>query len=187
MLKKQQEMQLNFLGNYLKTNDFNKFAKTTTKIFWHIFIDGAARGNPGPAGAGIYILDDKKKPVIKKGFYLGERTNNQAEYLALAIALFLLKKEVRKMKQEIPKIDFFSDSELLVKQMKGLYKIKNPILSLIKKLIDTMMPKEFSYSFTHVLRKENTNADKLANNGIDKKNKIPPEFLKILTEHHIPI
>ena len=93
-----------------------------------IHIDGAARGNPGPAGAGIYITH-QNKPIIKKGFYLGQKTNNQAEYLALVLALLLIESWCVQEEISQPYLSFFSDSELLVRQMTGIYKIKNSTLS----------------------------------------------------------
>jgi len=147
---------------------------------WMVYIDGAARNNPGPAGVGIYVTDGKKS-IIKKGFYLGEKTNNQAEYLALAIAIFLIKKTCAENTIDCPPLHFISDSELLVKQMNKHYKVKNPVLIKIKSLIETMLHGA-AYSFKHVLRHENTIADELANHGIDKKNKLPTDFLKFLAE-----
>lgn len=99
-----------------------------------IFVDGAARGNPGPAGAGIFITQADKE-LVKSGFFLGKKTNNQAEYLALALALFLLKKQIKNPE----KIIITSDSELLIKQMRGEYQVKNPILFQIKNLIHSML------------------------------------------------
>lgn len=139
-----------------------------------LFVDGAARGNPGPAGAGIYIRYSDSN-CIKKGFYLGEKTNNQAEYLALAIGLHLILK-----KDNHPKsVQIYSDSELLVKQMHGSYRVKNPNLLKIKTLIDDML-QDVNYKIKHVLRAKNKTADAMANEGIDKKNKIPESFLSLM-------
>jgi len=143
-----------------------------------IYIDGAARGNPGPAGAGIcMILDDQK--IVEKGFYLKEKTNNQAEYLALVLALLLLEKVFEKHDLADTHCTFFSDSELLVKQMRGEYKIKNAALAALKKLADELA-RTYTHRFTHVTRDKNKIADKLANLGIDKKNRIPVTLTKIL-------
>src|SRR5208282_5322045 len=68
---------------------------------WSIYIDGAARGNPGPAGIGIYVTDGTKA-IIKHGYYLGKKTNNQAEYLALAVAVFLIKNLCAEKKIDCP-------------------------------------------------------------------------------------
>ncbi len=148
-----------------------------------IYIDGAARGNPGPAGAGIYITIDEK-PTIKKGLYLEEKTNNQAEYLALLIALLLTQEMCKKHDLTHPHVSIFSDSELLVRQMNGAYKTKNPILAQLKKIISSLL-QTISYSFTHVTRDKNKIADKLANEGIDKKRAIPSNIAKILADYGV--
>jgi len=145
---------------------------------WNVYIDGAARGNPGPAGIGIYVTDGTKT-IIKHGFYLGKKTNNQAEYLALAVAVFLIKKEYTEKKIDCPTLHFFSDSELLIKQMNKFYKVKNAVLLQIKSMIEGMLVGS-KHSFKHVFREANTIADELANHGIDKKNKLPTDFLKFL-------
>ncbi len=150
---------------------------------WKIFVDGASRGNPGVAGAGVYIKQDDKN-TIKKGFYLGIKTNNQAEYLAVALALFLLKKETAKEKDEQPYVTITSDSQLLVRQMGGEYKVKNPILIRIKSLVTSMLH-NINYKFKHVLRSENTIADKLANQGINERQKMPASFEKLLVTNNI--
>lgn len=145
-----------------------------------IYIDGAARGNPGPAGAGIHIvLDDDK--ILNKGIYLGKKTNNQAEYLALALALLFAEKMCTEHHIKNPHLAVFSDSELLIKQMRGEYKVKNEILARLKSCIDASLEK-FSYKFAHVRREKNTIADSLANLGIDEKHKIPAPFIKHLSD-----
>jgi len=155
-----------------------------------IFVDGAARNNPGPAGAGVYITQGKKI-LVKRGFYLGSKTNNQAEYLALALAIFLAKQVLAKqeiVKNKIPetKLLIASDSELLVKQMNGQYKVKNPELKKIKTLASSLL-RDTTYSIRHVMREKNTIADALANIGIDKKLPIPADFLTLLVDHDLEI
>ena len=142
---------------------------------WKLFIDGASRGNPGPSGAGIYVTyNDTEK--IKKGIFLGTRTNNQAEYLALALGLFFLKDKLK----ETDTVVITSDSELLVQQMKGVYKIKDKTLQQLKRLIDTFL-ENITCTFEHVLRINNKKADVLANEGIDKKTHAPKAFLELLS------
>ncbi len=146
---------------------------------WKIHIDGAARGNPGPAGAGVLIEQEHRAP-IKEGIYLGEKTNNQAEYIALAYAIFLVQKKIDSSSDQVQHyLEIYSDSELLVRQMNGLYKIKNETLALIKRNIEASL-QGMHYKFIHVVRENNKEADKLANIAIDKKNKIPTDFLKFL-------
>lgn len=173
MIEKQQAL---FAQPSSSTKPITQQKKTTSfPISWKIFIDGAARGNPGKAGAGIYILDEHHKPLVKEGFFLGEKTNNQAEYLALALAIgFLI--ELTKHKTNDIVFTFVSDSLLLVKQMKGEYKVKNPILADIKQVLTKLLA-QYKVSFNHVLREKNTIADKLANDGVDRKRKLP-DFLQ---------
>lgn len=150
---------------------------------WTVFIDGASRGNPGTAGIGIYVLDESKKVIIKEGFYVGKNiTNNQAEYLALMFALLLLQKKLPET--SIPFITFISDSELLIRQMNGLYKIKNQTLAYLKSLIDSMLT-NLVYEFKHVMREHNAMADSLANYGLDKKRMLSEPLVTFLREHNL--
>lgn len=165
--------------NFLKKNS----SSNTDKI--QIFVDGAARNNPGPAGAGVYITYGKDI-LVKRGFYIGSKTNNQAEYLALALAIFLTRQEIEKNKIQEPNLSVASDSELLVKQMQGLYKVKNPELKKIKALATSLLS-DISYSIRHVMREKNTIADALANIGIDKKIPMPADFLTLLVDHDLEI
>ena len=128
-----------------------------------IFTDGAARGNPGPAGAGGVILDGDGKELGNVCRYLGEMTNNQAEYNALILSL----KEALRLK--IGRVSVFCDSELMVRQMLGQYKVKNEGLRpLFQEAIK--LSKEFgSFNINHVMRERNKAADKLANLAIDGK------------------
>jgi len=150
-----------------------------------IFVDGAARNNPGPAGAGVYVTHNGET-WIEQGFFLGSKTNNQAEYLALALAIFLTKNEITKRSLNDAHLAFTSDSELLVKQMKGAYKVKNPELQKIKSLVNSLL-QNISYTTRHVLREENKTADQLANVGIDKKQPLPVGFLTLLADHDVAI
>jgi len=148
---------------------------------WRLFVDGASRNNPGPSGAGIYVVRDGKE-MFKKGFYLGKKTNNQAEYLALVLGIFLLKKMVKPDENII----ITSDSLLLIKQLRGEYKIKNTELKELHRLAMQLL-KELTYECCHVLRADNEDADAMANAGIDTKNPIPPAFLNVLKEHDVNI
>ncbi|MFA5129267.1 MAG: ribonuclease HI family protein, partial [Patescibacteria group bacterium] len=85
-----------------------------------IFTDGGARGNPGPGGIGAVIYDENKKKIAEISEFLGHSTNNQAEYKAVIAAM----KKAKELKAEI--LEFFLDSELVVKQLKREYKVKNP-------------------------------------------------------------
>lgn len=131
-----------------------------------IYTDGGARGNPGPAGSGAVIYDGTKK-VGEVSEYLGVQTNNFAEYEALILVLEKTKKLFGNPVARPVAIKM--DSELIVKQMKGEYKVKNPVLkekyTRVKMLIAESFPK---ISFTHVRREQNTEADALANAAMDR-------------------
>ena len=148
-----------------------------------IYTDGASRGNPGQGGAGIYILYNKNI-ILRKSFYLGKVTNNQAEYLAFAIAVYFLTQKIKLISNI--NVIFYADSELLIKQMKKIYRIKNIELKKIKTFIDAYLPKR-NIKFKHVVRENNTIADKLANVGIDKKVFIPEEIKKSFLKYNIKI
>lgn len=124
--------------------------------------DGAARGNPGPAGAGWVIRDGRGKSLAENCEYLGEKTNNQAEYLALLMAL----------KQALAlggtKVKIFADSELMVKQLKGEYKVKNEGLKPLFDEARNLLRRFESVSVAHVAREKNADADALANRAIDQ-------------------
>lgn len=148
--------------------------KTTEKSHkWELYVDGAARNNPGPAGAGLYLVKDGV-PIEQRGMYLGKKTNNQAEYLALLLGVYYAEQHMG----EADKLVIKSDSELLVRQISGVYKIKNPELARIYRnvrvLLDTL-----HYEIKHVPRELNKIADKLANMGIDKKIEVPSELLLV--------
>ena len=126
-----------------------------------LYTDGAARGNPGPAGAGWVILNAEGKLFKEGGKYLGETTNNQAEYQALVLAL-----------EEVPKSDdvavqIFADSELMVRQINGDYKVKNEGLKPLFQKVVTTLSAFGEYKVTHVVREKNKRADELANEAID--------------------
>ncbi|MBU1008154.1 ribonuclease HI family protein [Candidatus Dependentiae bacterium] len=150
-----------------------------------IFVDGAARNNPGPAGAGVYITY-KDEIICKAGFYLGNKTNNQAEYLALLLAFFIANKQLSQKNIKKPHLIISSDSELMVKQMTGVYRVKNQALAKIKNLIDLLLQNQ-SYTFKHVFRENNVIADALANQGIDKKNALPLDFVTLLADHAVDL
>jgi ribonuclease HI len=130
-----------------------------------LFSDGASRGNPGQAGVGIAIFDEEGNELVGTGQYLGQCTNNEAEYRALLFGLAKCGEFGR------GKIKVHLDSELIVKQIRGEYKVKHPNL---KPLFQEAMQKlsDFaSFSITHVRREKNSRADQLANLAIDDHKK----------------
>jgi len=134
------------------------------KAYWVLYIDGASRGNPGLAGAGIF-LSKNSEVVAKNSYFLGTKTNNQAEYYGLVYGLKVFKEQVLTPKDQLT---IYSDSELLVRQMKGIYKIKNVDL---KKLYEDALTLlcGIDYKIEHIRREKNTIADDLANRAFDKK------------------
>ena len=171
--------QLSFLTQ--RTNSEPK-SSTSSLSFWKLFIDGASRNNPGPAGAGVYLLKDNKV-VVEKGFYLGEKTNNQAEYLALLVGIYFF--EQQNIKPDEP-ISIYSDSQLLVSQLNGLYRVKN---SALKKYFDVAKKRlsNYNHQLHHVLRHKNSDADALANLGIDRSVAIPQGFITMMQSHEIEL
>jgi len=143
------------------------------KSSWELYVDGAARNNPGPAGAGLYLTCDGKA-VEKQGFYLGKKTNNQAEYLALLLGVFYAQRHMGPQDRLVIK----ADSQLMVRQVQGVYKIKNSELKELYSKVRSMLD-ALHFSIEHVMREENKVADALANAGIDKKIRAPQELLLV--------
>jgi ribonuclease HI len=131
----------------------------------YLYTDGASRGNPGEAGAGVAILDDKGNELVATGKYLGQCTNNEAEYRALLFGLAKCKEFGK------GRIKIHLDSELIVKQILGAYRVKHP--NLIPLFQETMqiLSGFASFSVTHVRREKNSRADELANRAIDNHEK----------------
>jgi len=129
-----------------------------------IYVDGGARGNPGPAGAGVVICDRADgQALLERGIYLGRATNNVAEYrgllagLEMALALGAAEAAV------------FSDSELMVRQMKGVYRVRNEGLRPLHQEAQTLAGRLRKFAISHVRREKNAQADKLVNLAIDLK------------------
>lgn len=130
-----------------------------------IFTDGASRGNPGPAGIGIVIFNSKEDVIQTFKKYIGECTNNVAEYTALSESIKLLKNS----KEEFDEINFYSDSELMIKQITGNYRIKNKdLIRLSLEFWKEIKLLNKKFSVTHISRDKNKKADKLANQAIDE-------------------
>ena len=127
-----------------------------------LFTDGGARGNPGPAGIGAVILDGSNKILVELKEYIGEATNNVAEYRALIMAL----NKALELGGQNLKIKM--DSELIVRQMQGRYKIKEPALKVLAGQVLSLTRQFNSVEFSHVARAQNKHADKLVNQAIDE-------------------
>lgn len=126
-----------------------------------LYTDGASRGNPGDAGIGIVIIDEEGNVVKEISDYIGQTTNNIAEYKALIAGL----KEALEM--ECEEVNVFTDSELMVKQIQGEYQVKNEGLKPLYKEVFELIKEFKKFSICHVRREMNKRADELANEGID--------------------
>lgn len=128
------------------------------------YTDGASRGNPGPAGIGALLLDEKGATLAEVSEFIGVTTNNEAEYRALLLALG----RAHEMKAKI--VECFMDSELVARQLNGQYAVKSEKMIKFFNDVKNIMGKFDRVTFTHV-RREDPNqkvADKLANQGVDK-------------------
>jgi len=129
------------------------------------YIDGGARGNPGPAAYGVVIRSPEGKMVAELAKYLGIQTNNYAEYSGLLAALEYAQQ------QKLTGLKVFSDSELLVKQMNGEYKVSHPVLRTLFTRAKELVRSLQHFSIQHVLRTYNRQADALVNEVLDLEEK----------------
>jgi len=125
--------------------------------------DGGSRGNPGPAGIGVVLRAQDGTPLVTLGKYIGRATNNVAEYKALITAL----EEAKKL--GATKVVVRGDSELIVKQMRGEYRVKNPDLRVLYEQAMDLLAQFEKSKIEHNYREDNTLADKLANLAMDRK------------------
>ncbi|MFC1676948.1 phosphoribosylglycinamide formyltransferase [Planctomycetota bacterium] len=126
-----------------------------------IYTDGGSRGNPGPGAAGFVISDKSGNKLAAKGLFIGKATNNVAEYTAVLEALKCA------VNAGVKVVTVYSDSELVVKQINGQYRVKSPQLKPIFTQAKKLLCKFSSWKFVHVLRDKNTEADKLVNMALD--------------------
>jgi len=133
-----------------------------------IHADGGSRGNPGPSGAGAMIRDHLGNSVASVSQFLGTRTNNYAEYEAVILAFEALTKLIGTKKASAATVVVKMDSELVVKQMKGLYKVKHPVLKGQYARLTHAVGAFGTVTFTHVPRAQNSDADALANAAMDR-------------------
>ncbi|HEV7499912.1 MAG TPA: ribonuclease HI family protein [Vicinamibacteria bacterium] len=129
----------------------------------HIHIDGASRGNPGEAGFGVYVTTPEGTLVAELYGYLGRASNNVAEYQALIHALKYA------LDQGAAQVKVFSDSELVVRQIGGQYRVKHPDMVPLHRQASTLLSRFRDASVSHVRREQNRDADRLANRALDEK------------------
>ncbi|HYC83315.1 MAG TPA: ribonuclease HI family protein [Candidatus Paceibacterota bacterium] len=133
-----------------------------------LYTDGGSRGNPGIAGAGILITDEAGLSLVEASKPLGVMTNNEAEYQAAIFGFETLKQNFKDLSGV--SIEHRLDSELVCKQLKGEYKIKEPRLRVLADQVhQTILPFKSQVVFTHIRREFNSVADKLANKAMDEQ------------------
>ena len=128
-----------------------------------LHVDGASRGNPGEAGFGIHVTDAQGGEVAALFGYLGKATNNVAEYQALLHGLRFA------LARGATAVEVFSDSELLVRQLEGRYRVKNPGLQPLYREAQALLARFMRARLAHVPREQNREADALANRAVDEK------------------
>lgn len=129
---------------------------------WLLYTDGASKGNPGPAGAGWILINGEKGRRYQESRFLGEATNNEAEYQALIFGL------TQALELGAAAIRIHLDSELLVRQLNGLYRVKNPRLSFYFRQVQELLKKFSAYDIMHIPREENREADRMANEAVKR-------------------
>jgi ribonuclease HI len=133
-----------------------------------VYTDGAARGNPGPAAIGIVVEDDTGRTVYESSKAIGVRTNNEAEYLAFIAALQYLRES------RVVAADFRLDSELVVRQLLGQYRVKEPRLQSLHGQAVMLLNAVPTRTIQHIPRSRNARADELANEALDAEGTSPP-------------
>jgi len=137
-------------------------SKEKNNLSAKLFTDGGARGNPGPAAIGAILFDGKNHQIASVKKYIGETTNNQAEYQALLAGLRLA------LEHKVSSIHCYLDSELVVKQVQGIYRVKEPTLQSLVSQVKSYRSQFRSFSISHVARKYNAQADALVNEALDE-------------------
>lgn len=126
-----------------------------------LHVDGGSRGNPGPAAAGVVLQEDGKEPLLEAGYVLGKMTNNQAEYTALLIGLRSANR------CDTDELTIYSDSELMVRQLTGEYRVKSEQLKPLYAQARRELLGFASWNVRHVMRERNERADRLLNQALD--------------------
>lgn len=144
---------------------------------WKLYTDGASRCNPGPSGIGFSLMNGDTA-VCEQGFFIGDRTNNQAEYTALLVGIFYAKEFMKPS----DKIAIFSDSQLLIRQMNRQYRVRDAQLQKLQAIAFDLL-RGYQYSFCHIYREQNCRADELANRGVDKKIPLPKKITDMLSQY----
>ncbi|QRN99764.1 ribonuclease HI family protein [Archangium violaceum] len=138
-----------------------RHAETPARM--RLFSDGAARGNPGPAGAGAVLMDAEGRVVARLGKFLGIQTNNYAEYMGLLLGL----KHARSL--GVQELEVLADSELLIRQLQGRYQVKSPTLRPLYEEAAGLLKEFPRVKLVHVPREKNKAADEMSNRAIDER------------------
>ncbi|MDA1337906.1 MAG: ribonuclease HI family protein [bacterium] len=133
-----------------------------------IYTDGGSRGNPGPAGIGYVIKDSDGNNLEIGSKFIGTKTNNEAEYLALISAL----EQAKKLQPE--KVNIIADSELMIKQLRKEYKVKQDHLKILLEQVETLSQNFSKITYSHVKRELNKEADLLVNQALDNQAIVNP-------------
>jgi len=153
----------------LSREDLAQILKDAAAVFdleesgtWCLYVDGASRGNPGPAGAGAVLFGPDGGKRAEGSRYLGETTNNVAEYQALLLGLELARQ------RGVKRLQVYADSELVVRQLLGTYQVKKPHLLPLWRRAHEALQKFDTYAISHLDRSFNQEADRLARQAIDQ-------------------
>lgn len=133
-----------------------------------LYTDGGSRGNPGPAGAGVFVCNEKGETIKKGHLFLGQVTNNEAEYQAVLFGFDVLKKTFGKDKVKDFLIEVRMDSELVCRQLNGEYQINEKLAPLFMKVWNARVANFPNISFKHIPREQNAEADAQANLAMDE-------------------
>lgn len=126
-----------------------------------VHVDGGARGNPGPAAVAAVVRDAGGSVVCERGEAIGEATNNVAEYRALLLGIELARE------RGAEEVELVGDSELIVRQVRGEYKVKQPVLRELNRQVRGSLAAFRDWSIRHVPREQNADADRLVNEALD--------------------
>ena len=151
------------VATYISSYCATPYCATDYYMHVHIYTDGGARGNPGPAASGAVVKDLEGNLLANVMKYLGKTTNNQAEYTAIVIGL------ERAVKLGATQVSLFMDSELATKQLKGEYRVKDPEIAKRFLEVKNLLHKFDRVTFTHVRREKNKEADALVNMCLDEQ------------------
>lgn len=150
-------------SNKLRSQEFIGGAITSSPLGYLVaHVDGGSRGNPGPAGYGVVLEDEVGRPVAELSEFLGRQTNNFAEYSGLLAALSY------SLKHGFKALKVVSDSELMVRQINGEYKISSPALKELYGQAMKLIEQFECFEIRHVLREKNREADRVANLAMDR-------------------